>query len=243
MDRAHFTPLATWAALRDGLKQLRPLRSVYHLLHSAADLVSTRPMRVAEHCERIYRQRVDPWDYGSDGQQVRYRRALAMVRDNLRGRPSPKVLEIGCGEGAFTTLLAPLCADLTAADASSTALERARSRLSGVPQVTLRRLDVLADPLGSDFDVIVMDHLIDLFGRRSAYRQIASRLAAALKPDGVVLIGAMRAFDLAENSWWARLMPWGGVAVLEWIGRNTPLLPVATVTEAFYTYTVFRRRI
>jgi len=242
MDRAHLNLPPSWSALRDGLKQLRPLRSIYHLLRSAADLMTARPMRVAEQCELTYQQRIDPWGYGGEAQQARYRRAFAMIGDRLHGRPSPAVLEIGCGEGTFTTLLAPLCGRLTAVDASSTALERACGRLSGAPHVTLRRLDVLIDPLGSDFDLIVMDHLIDLFGRRSAYRKIASRLAAALKPDGVVLIGAMRAFDLAENAWWARLMPWGGVAILDWIGRNTALTPVATVTEAFFTYTLFRRR-
>jgi len=242
MDRVRTDFWPSWPALRHGLKQLMALRSLYHLMRSSADLLAARPARVAGECERTYRRGEDPWTYRDEAQQARYRRALAIIGDRLRGSQSPNVLEIGCGEGMFTALLAPLCGRLIATDASATALERARTRVAGCPQVALRRLDVLADPLGSDFDLIVMDHLIDLFGRRSAYRQIASRLAAAVKPDGAVLIGAMRAFDLAERASWARLLPWGGVAILEWIGRNTPLAPVATVTESFYTYTLFRRR-
>ena len=232
----------SWLPARQALKQLVGLRSLYHLVRSVADLATTRPTGVAAVCERTYRGGDDPWTYRDEAQQMRYRRALAMISDELHGRQSPNVLEVGCGEGMFTALLAPLCGQLLATDAAPTALDRARRRLGDVPQVMLRRLDVLTDSLGSGFDVIVMDHLIDLFGRRSAYRQIAARLAAALKPDGVVLIGAMRAFDLAERAWWAPLLPWGGVAILAWIGRNTALVPVTTVTESFYTYTLFRRR-
>src|SRR5260221_4523498 len=121
---------------------------------------------------------------------------------------------------------APHCPGLVAADPSATALDRARIRLGGRSNLQFRQLAVLRDSPGLGFDLIVMDHVIDLFGRRNAYRDIAARLASALKPDGYALIGAMRAFDLAEQAWWSPLVLRGGVAILEWIGRHTELAPV-----------------
>lgn len=227
---------------RDRLKQIAPLRSLYHLARSVGDILSTRPGHVADDCEAIYRRGADPWRYESEDQQARYARALGLIRTALGATPSAKVIEIGCGEGMFTALLAPYCAELVAADASPTALDRARARLGGAPQVRFRTFDVLTSPLESGFDLIVMDHIIDLFGRRAAYRKIATLIANAMTPDGYALIGAMRAFDAAETAWWSRYVPWGGVAILDWIGRHTPLTPVTSVTESFYTYTLFRRR-
>jgi SAM-dependent methyltransferase len=219
-----------------------PLRSIYHLGRTVADIATARPWHVADECEEIYRNGRDPWLYASAEQQGRYRCAIEIIDAAFGARSDLKALEIGCGEGAFTKLLAPRCRHLLAADASKTALERARARLSGHRHIDFRQLDVLRDPLVSGFDLIVMDHVIDLFGRRTAYSQIARKLAAALKPDGVALLGAMRAFDLAEDAWWSRLVLRGGVAIFAWIGRHTELAPVTTETRSFYTYTLFRRR-
>jgi SAM-dependent methyltransferase len=234
--------MGTSASLRAALKRVGPLRSLYHLGRTAADVLTTRPSRVAADCEETYRRARDPWAYSSEGQQARLRSALSMIDAAFAGRSDLTVLEIGCGEGAFSALLAARCGRLVATDASPTALERARNGLAGRSNAEFHQLDVLSDPLGSGFDLIVMDHVIDLFGRRAAYRQIAAKIAAALKPEGRALIGAMRAFDLAEEAWWSRWVLSGGVAILGWIGRYTDLLPVATVTESFYTHTLFRRR-
>ena len=230
------------ARLRDALTRVTPLRSVWHLGLTIADHAQARPACAAAECEDTYRKGRDPWHYASAEQQARFRRALALIDGAFGGRTDLQALEIGCGEGAFTALLADRCRRLVAADASPTALERARARVGARPNLEFRRLDVLQDGLGSGYDLILLDHLIDMFGRRSIYRDIASRIAAALAPEGRALIGAMRAFEFAERSWWSPLVLRGGVAILDWIGRRTALEPLTTVTESFYSYTLFRRR-
>jgi cyclopropane fatty-acyl-phospholipid synthase-like methyltransferase len=230
-------------SFRGALKRIAAVRSLYHFGQTLADLATARPSRVAADCEFAYRDARDPWSYASDEQQARFRCALEMIDAAFGRRSDLQVLEIGCGEGAFTELLAPRCSRMIAADASPTALGRAQTRLGARANIVFRHFDVLRDPPGSGFDLIVMDHVIDLFGRRTAYRLIADRIAAALKPDGVALIGVMRAFELAEQARWSRWVLRGGVAILDWVGHHTDLVPVTTVTRSFYTYTLFRRQV
>ena len=66
----------------------------------------------------------DLWDLdASEFEQRRFAHQLAL----LDGRRYRRGLEIGCGGGSFTRLIAPLCAELVAIDVSEHAIERARA--------------------------------------------------------------------------------------------------------------------
>ncbi len=230
------------AALRAALKRISPLRSLYYLGEALLDVLRKRPSAVADACETLYAGHADPWNYVSEGQQGRYRQALAIVDAVLAKSRDARVLEIGCGEGAFSELLATRPVRLLCVDVSPTALARARERLAGRANVEFRQFDILADGIAPEFDLVVMDHVIDMFHRRAAYRYIAGKIAAALKPDGRALIGAMRGSSLVEAAWWSRPVLRGGAAILDWIGRRTALEPVETAVGPFYLYTLFKRR-
>lgn len=103
------------------------------------------------------------------------------IHAGVRYPPGAKILEVGCGVGAQTIHLArnnPACA-ITAIDRSAGSLDGARSRLSGLDNVTLIRadLDDLPFPPGS-FDHVfvcfVLEHLPD---PESALRRLSLHLA------------------------------------------------------------------
>ena len=71
----------------------------------------------------------DPWEMGSNREQLRFAQTNAVIEDRLRHVGS--VLEIGCGEGHQSLHLARICDRVTGIDVSERAIVRARSRLPG----------------------------------------------------------------------------------------------------------------
>jgi SAM-dependent methyltransferase len=63
-----------------------------------------------------------------------YERRLALLRDELR--PGERVLDLGCGEGAFTGEIAAAGASVVGVEVAEAALRRARARL---PEIDFRR--------------------------------------------------------------------------------------------------------
>jgi SAM-dependent methyltransferase len=74
----------------------------------------------------------------------------------LAGRDYRRVLDVGCGKGAFTSLLKTRDNEVLAIDVSATAVEIARSRY---PEIAFRQHDLMRERLeaavGDGFDLIV----------------------------------------------------------------------------------------
>jgi methionine biosynthesis protein MetW len=88
-------------------------------------------------------------------------------------RPGARVLEVGCGDGAFAAHLARTrgCA-VTAVDVSARAVAFARER-----GVDVRQRDVLAEPFGRDeFDYVVLSEVLE-------HLALPEELLAALRPS------------------------------------------------------------
>jgi SAM-dependent methyltransferase len=66
----------------------------------------------------------DPWEFETS--EFEHRRCARLL-EILSGRRYAKVLEIGCGAGTFTRLLAPIADHIVAFDISSKAIERAKA--------------------------------------------------------------------------------------------------------------------
>ena len=96
-----------------------------------------------------------------------------------------RALEIGAGYGAVTRFLSQGVADYVATDTSPECLKALESRFRESSNVTVRRLDVLADQPGDEFDSIIMinvlEHLFDDAG-------ILKSLSRHLAPNGKVII-------------------------------------------------------
>jgi SAM-dependent methyltransferase len=101
-------------------------------------------------------------------------------------RPSDRLLDVGCGAGYTTRLIAPLVADAVGVDYSAPMIERARAAAGGDARLRFEVGDVMnldADRFGL-FDVVLSCRcLINLPGWSEQQRAIAN-IANVLKPGG-----------------------------------------------------------
>jgi SAM-dependent methyltransferase len=146
----------------------------------------------------------DPWDLDtSDFEQRRFARQLAL----LGGRRYRRALEIGCGGGSFTRLLAPQCAELLAIDVSEHAIERARTAGGALTDVEFRVANVMELDLEREgsWDLVVLAETAYYLGWLYPMFDIgwlAHSLQEATRPGGRLLL---------VNSMWAKeglMSPW-----------------------------------
>ncbi len=99
-------------------------------------------------------------------------------------RPGDRVLDVGCGDGVFTMLLAQAGARVIGVDVAHGAIARARAR---DPQLDVRVVAEDAElPFETDaFDVVwageVLEHVLDT-------GQLATEIRRVLAPGGVLLL-------------------------------------------------------
>jgi cyclopropane fatty-acyl-phospholipid synthase-like methyltransferase len=143
-----------------------------------------------EHFERLARESEDPWNYATSSyEQAKYRRTL----DYLPAEPG-RTLELGCSVGVFTAMLAPRCETLLAVDFSPTALERARERLAGAPNVRFARRRLPEEMPEGPFDTIVCAEIL-YYWSAALVREGLRRMEAALAPRGTLLVVSWRHAD------------------------------------------------
>ncbi|WP_027522723.1 trifunctional glycosyltransferase/class I SAM-dependent methyltransferase/polysaccharide deacetylase [Bradyrhizobium sp. Ec3.3] len=180
----------------------------------------------------------DPWNYGSPYEQEKYNRQLELLPD----RPMDHALELACAEGHFTQQLAPRVKRLRAADISTKALDRARARCNGHPNIEFSQLDLSGDPLPRDVDLIVCSELLYYLNDEAELELVAKRLAQALRPGGHLL--AAHAFVLKDNMSRTGLdweTPYGAETITR-IVRGVPGLALETSIETeLYRIDRFRR--
>ena len=135
-------------------------------------------------------RRGDPWEFeSSEFEQAKYARHLAL----LGGRRYTRVLELGCGAGAFTRLLARLADQVVALDISPTAIARARTLGTGSAAVDFRMANIMEYDLGAEgpWDLVVMSDTICYLGWLYSFFEVgwlASQLFAATRDGGYLLL-------------------------------------------------------
>ena len=138
-------------------------------------------------------QNEDPWNYGSSYEQEKYRRQLEL----LPPEPPERALELACAEGHFTRQLAPKVEHLLAADISTKALNRARSGCSTHRNVDFVKLDLSADDLPGEMDLIFCSEVLYFLNDQAELELVAKKLSQALRPGGHLI--AAHAFVLSDN--------------------------------------------
>ncbi|MCM3884580.1 class I SAM-dependent methyltransferase [Frankia sp. R82] len=109
-------------------------------------------------------------------------------------RSCRRVLDVGCGSGAFAARLAPRVDHVDAVDRSARMIEQATRHTPG--NVTCVLADVLVDPLpGRDYDAIVSITALHHMPLENALEV----LAAALRPGGVLAAVVLPRMDLRRE--------------------------------------------
>ena len=138
----------------------------------------------ADHFEALYQERTDPYGLVADYERQRFTRIRAALTPFVW---LGHVLEIGCGEGALSQWIAPLCRRLTALDASATAVTRARAALGPYSHAEVHEAVVPTDlPDTGRWDAVVLSEVgyyLDPFDLARTVDHLVARMPAG----GVVL--------------------------------------------------------
>jgi SAM-dependent methyltransferase len=107
--------------------------------------------------------------------------------------------------------------------------------------VSFGQADLRFDPIGRDFDLIVVAGVLEYFPKGNTLRPVIKKLAAALAPGGCLLVESTRAAQPAEEAWWWPMMP-RGRRINELAGREASLREVASDVTADFCMTLYRKR-
>jgi SAM-dependent methyltransferase len=150
-------------------------------------------------------QRGDPWDIESSAyERIRCEHLLKMID----GRRYARLLEIGCGAGFLTRLLAPLADEIVALDISQAAIDRARAMSAGPAVIDYRVVNVMdyKPHVDGPWDLIVFSDTMCYLGWLYPFFDVAwlaVQLFDATHPGGRLLL----ANSMGEGEDWL-LRPW-----------------------------------
>lgn len=220
--------------------RVRPLSS---LGEEASDSSRRRGQEPSRDLDRkafwdVLFQEEDPWNYGSAYEQEKYARQLQMLPVE---RPK-RALELACAEGHFTCQLAPRVGYLVAADISIQALKRARARCGEHRNVDFAQLDLTAEALPQDMDLIVCSEVLYYLNDEAELESVAKRLFSALRPGGHLVTA--HAFVLKDNMSrtgfdWDN--PYGAQTIARVVGSVPDLALEASMQAELYRVDRYRR--
>jgi ABC-2 type transport system ATP-binding protein len=109
------------------------------------------------------------------------------VKENIKRLSDlGEVLELGCGTGYFTEVVAQNADHVFATDLSDELLERAKIRLNEIDNITIQKENCTSTSFSSNqFDTVFMANLIHVIENPSLALQECYRI---LKDDGVLII-------------------------------------------------------
>lgn len=139
------------------------------------------------------------WDFtASADAAAHFSRIVAALDD----RWYPDILELGCGNGMLTPVLAAHSHRLVAFDASQTALDGAQMRVGGTFNVELRRGALPHDLPEGSFDLVLLNDCLCDLGQDAA-AGLAQRLPLLCKAKGRIIVANRQgaAAGAAASAW------------------------------------------
>ncbi len=143
-------------------------------------------------CEDEYRS--GEWDYLANDQEApRFHLVAGLC---MRTNPTPRVLEIGCGEGLLPERLsAHRYTEYVGVDAAPTAIERARSR--ALDNATFAVADATTfEPEPGLFDVIVFSEM--LYYLPDPLATVCRLESGWLAPGGEIVVSQYKSLDMPK---------------------------------------------
>ena len=129
-----------------------------------------------------------------------------VLAEELGGGPAASALEIGCGPGTWTPLLAQRAREVTALDLSEKMLERAREAV-GEPNVSFVQGDVARFHPDRAFDLVMSVRVLEYVPE---WRSIVRRLEDLVAPGGRAVIVTKTPVSV-----------WRGTGRERWFGPHT----------------------
>lgn len=229
-----------YRALRSRLRAAPRLRSGWYLGIAVRDAIRDRWRRPETLHEEVFRD-VDPWGYERPKERRRHEAALRLLDAVAPDQKWGCVMEVGCAEGHFTTLLAERAGDLLALDFVPIAVERTRARCAFLPQVRTGVCDLRRDELPGSFDLLVAMDVLSSIHRPAVIRRVRDKLVRAVLPGGTLLVGDVRQNEVWEESRWGWRFVRGAKAILQHFGRHPELVEIDRVVLDTHIYAVFQR--
>jgi 2-polyprenyl-3-methyl-5-hydroxy-6-metoxy-1,4-benzoquinol methylase len=142
--------------------------------------------------EAIYDECDDPWDSFNPRYSYQSRKYNTVMSLLPPGRQFTRALDLGCGLGALSLLLAARSGSVLGVDVAQSAVDRARKRHCGIANLSFQRGDIAVLPGGIEgrYDLItIMDTLYYLpCTSDKALDNVADRIADLLEPGGICVL-------------------------------------------------------
>ncbi|TVQ99145.1 MAG: methyltransferase domain-containing protein [Desulfovibrionales bacterium] len=149
---------------------------------------------VAAYFDWRYRK-PDTYNYAaSEEERIKRERIAAFLND----RHYANILEVGCGEGYMTTVLAPLGDRLLGIDISKVAVERAQRMHADNPRVAFQQADVFTFRPQESYDLITCSEIL-YYLNLEQINQAVHGLVTRLTPGGRLLAVDVFASGEAEE--------------------------------------------
>ena len=141
--------------------------------------------------DRLYQALPDPWFAGVTRyryQPLKYQIVLSLLPDRIYHR----ALDIGCGVGIFSRLLAGQAGQVVGIDISQSAVDHAAQNSAGVSNLEFRQGDMrnLESASLGQFDLVVLAdtiyYLPDLSDR--GLQSVREKVLGMLAPNGILLL-------------------------------------------------------
>jgi SAM-dependent methyltransferase len=164
---------------------------------------------IHERAERFFEElwrKGDQWEFDSSEYE---RERIQRLRDAISDRRYERALELGCGAGHFTRLLAAVADRTLALDIAPAAIEEARRRGAGPGTVEYRVANIMEYEPRADapFDLIALVETVYYIGWLYPFFDLAwlaRELFEATRPGGRLLLSN----TIGENTGDALLLPW-----------------------------------
>jgi len=230
-----------YARTRRMLRRIHWLRSAWYFGRALADTLWDRSSRSRQEFDGQYLQQVDPWGYDTPWGETHLRVTSRFLDVASNGARFRRVLEVGCGEGRITEILADRCDSILAVDISAAALERARQRCSSWSNIQIASWDLRVDAPPGVFDLVLVMGVLECFHSPLVLRAARSRIVEMLAPGGHLLVTSTKQNDVTENAWWGRLLPRGSRHLNGFLARHSSLEVRASATTETHLFTLYRK--
>ena len=120
----------------------------------------------------------------SEAAKFDYRQTKEALLSALKPQANENILEIGCGPGTWTGIVAGKCRELTAIDISAEMLDAAK-RAANKKNVKFVKCDFLDYRTNRKFDKVFMVRVIESFKNKE---QAIRKISKMLKPNGKLVI-------------------------------------------------------